>query len=143
MARRPSLQRGYNVRAAVNRGDWMDAFMQLALYRQDIMRTLEEMDGDNRDKAILIISGGWYQASRIVIGTIRSNYDPVMTNYLRAPLFVQLMKMEVEGIKQVALKDSPQVKELLSQMDFIYESVNISRDPYVPEGQIPEDRLEA
>lgn len=135
------LQRGYNIRNAVKRGDWMDAFMQLQMYRQDIMRTLEKINGNDRSKAVLIVCGGWYQASRIVMGTLKENYDPVMTNYLRAPLLVLLMKHELENLKSPEIAGSPQVKLLLSDIDKIYTAVNLNKNQNIPEGQLTPQKL--
>ncbi len=137
-----SLHRGFNIRDAVKRGEWMDAFMQLHMYRQDIMRTLEEMDGNDRSKAVVIVAGGWYQASRIVMGTLRENYDPVMTNYLRAPNFVMLMKSELANLKSGELRQSQQVQRILGEIDQVYKAVNLHKNHLIPEGQLTREKLD-
>lgn len=135
------LKRGFNVRDAVKRGDWMDAFMQLQMLRQDIMRALDGLNGNDRSKGVLIACGGWYQGSRIVINTIQEHYDPVMTNYLRAPMLVLLIKHELNNLTNVEVKNSAEVQMMLADIDKIHAAVNLDKDPHIPQGQLSPEKL--
>jgi hypothetical protein len=144
-----NLNRAYLIKNAVNRGDWFDAFLQLNMYRQEIVRELGRMDREGaedgkakseKSKAILIVCGAWFQGARTVINVLESNYDKEMTNYLRSPRFVLLMDLELNRLNP-ALKSSDQVHYMISQMDAIYNIVNVDRDHTVPEGQISLSKL--
>lgn len=136
-----SLSRGFMIKDAVNRGDWFDAFFQLGLYRQDIVRALTEADGNDRSKAILIICGGWFHGASIAIQVIEDNYSGEITNYLRSQSFVSLMMAELKSIKREDLTTSNEMSYLLEALPKIRAIVDISRDWKVAEGQISKDGL--
>lgn len=136
-----SLTRGFQIKDAVNRGDWFDAFFQLGLYRQDIVRALKEADGNDRSKAIMIVCGGWYHGASFAIEVMEDNYSGEITNYLRAQNFVSLMIAELETISRDDLKASNEMQYMLESLPKIREIVDLSRDWKIPEGQISKDRL--
>ncbi len=136
-----SLARGFMIKDAVNRGDWFDAFFQLGLYRQDIVRALKEAEGNDRSKAILIVCGGWYHGASIAVEVMEDNYSGERTNFLRAQSYVSLMIAELKSITREDLKASNEMSFLLESLPKVRTIVDISRDWKVPEGQISKEKL--
>ena len=138
-----ALDRSFSVKTAVERNDWLDAFMQLSMMRQDVVRQLESLHNGDRSRGILIVCGAWMQASRVAYNLVTDDVlDASATNYLRAPLFVGLMRKELEGISDPGLKNSAQVKDLLGMMPEIEQIVTIDRNPDIPEGQVTREKLD-
>lgn len=136
-----SLSRGYKIKDSVNRGDWFDAFFQLGLYRQDIVRALKEAEGNDRSKAIMIVCGGWFHGASIAVEVMEDNYTGEITNYLRAQDYVSLMIAELESITRDDLKSSNEMQYLLESLPKVRSIVDLARDWKIPEGQISKDRL--
>ena len=136
-----SLARGFMIKDAVNRGDWFDAFFQLGLYRQDIVRALKEAEGNDRSKAILIVCGGWYHGASIAVEVMEDNYSGERTNFLRAQSYVSLMIAELKSITREDLKASNEMSFLLESLPKVRKIVDISMDWKVPEGQISKEKL--
>lgn len=136
-----SLSRGFMIKDAVNRGDWFDAFFQLGLYRQDIVRALKEAEGNDRSKAILIVCGGWFHGASIAVEVMEDNYSGEITNFLRSQSYVSLMIAELKSINREDLKSSNEMSYLLEALPKVRAIVDISRDWKVAEGQISKDRL--
>ncbi len=138
-----ALDRSFQVKSAVERNDWMDAFLQLSMMRQDVMRQLESIHKGDRSRGVLIVCGAWMQASRVAYLLVTDDrLDASATNYLRAPLFVDLMRTELEAIEDPALKSSPQVTDLLADLPEIKQIVTIDKNPDIVAGQISRERLE-
>lgn len=138
-----ALKRSFPVRSAVERNDWMDAFLQLSMMRQDVIQQLESIHKNDRSRGVLIVCGAWMQASRVAYNLVTDgNLDASATNYLRAPLFVELMRKELEAISDPVLKVSPQVRRLQAVVPEIQQIVTIDRNPDIPAGQVPKDKLD-
>lgn len=135
------LDAGFKIKDAVNRGDWMDAFMQLGMLQHSIMKSLKHREKGERDLGVMIVCGAWFQGARITVSLIQDNYTGVLSNYLRAPVFTQLMKQELRLIDDPDLKSSRQREFLLANLDEIYKIVNVSMDHTVKAGWIPEEGL--
>lgn len=131
------LQRAAQVKSAVERNDWMNVFMQLSMMRQDIGKQLESLHNNDRSRGVIMVCGAWMQAVRVAyVLVIEQGLGASATNYLRSPLFVELMQTELANITDPELKDSAQVKELREILPTVNEIVTIDRNPDIPEGQI-------
>lgn len=136
------LDAGFKIKDAVNRGDWMNAFMQLGMLQHSIMKSLKSREKGERDLGVMIVCGAWFQGARITVSLIQENYTGVLSNYLRAPVFTSLMKRELLLIDDPDLKSSAQLQFLVANLDEIYKIVNVSMDHTVAAGWIPKEGLQ-
>jgi hypothetical protein len=135
------LDAGFKIKNAVNRGNWVEAFAELGMLQHSIMKSVKRREKGERDLGVMIVCGAWFQGARITVSLIQENYDGVLSNYLRAPVFVKLMKQELLLVDDPDLKFSKQLQFLTSNLDEIHKIVNVSMDHTVPAGWIPEQDL--
>ncbi len=105
------LSRGRAVRAAANKGEWLQVFLELGFFQQDIMKRIES-DG-NPTRGTLLIVAGWMQGARYTTGLVLDNYTPELSNFLREPLLAKALLAKLEALP-AAVKEKPAVQTLRS-----------------------------
>jgi hypothetical protein len=128
------MSRAKTVRAHANKGEWLQVFMELGFLQTDIMKSLRAQG--NTQRRSLIISAGWMQGLHYTAYVVKKHYSPPVSNYLREPLLVEAMKKDLMSLPP-AIKDSPKVATIITEMGNIYGIVNIPI-----EGSIPKEGVE-
>lgn len=128
------MGRAKTVRAHANKGEWLQVFMELGFLQTDIMKSLRAQG--NAQRRSLIISAGWMQGLHYTAYVVKKHYSAPVSNYLREPLLVEAMRKDLQALPP-AIKDSPKVATIISEMGNIYTIVNIPI-----EGSIPKEGVE-
>jgi len=129
------LSRGHKIKRAANEGKWLEVFMELGFYQEDIKRSLRV--GGREDKATLIVSSAWIQGARFVSQIINENYTGSASNFLREPGIVKLVQGELKKLPADYRAD-PRVKMLEEKLIRIHEIVDIPLDGTIPSKEVQE-----
>ena len=97
------------VKRYASEGRWLDAFMALGFLQRSVLNYLREHP-DKKPQATLVIVGGWLQGGRCVTNVIDRNYDGDVSNILREPKLVDLIKKNVDELPVPYINDPLVVK---------------------------------
>lgn len=128
------MTRAKTVRAHANKGEWLQVFMELGFLQTDIMKALRAQG--NAQRRSLIICAGWMQGLHYTSYVVKKHYSAPVSNYLREPLLVQAMQKDLQSLP-AAVKESPKVATIITEMGSMYTIVNIPI-----EGAIPKEGVE-
>jgi hypothetical protein len=103
------LSRARAVKTAANKGAWLQVFLELGFFQQDIMKRIE--DDKNPARGTLLIVSGWMQGARYTTGLVQDNYTPELSNILREPMLAKALLAKLEGLPD-GVKDRPAVATL-------------------------------
>src|SRR3954454_4232089 len=90
------LNRARAVRAAANKKEWLNVFMELGFFQQDIMKKLEDKESSAR--TTLLITAGWLQGARYTSTLIEDHYTAATSNLLREPKLIEALGKKMEGL---------------------------------------------
>jgi hypothetical protein len=85
------------VKRYANDSRWLDAFLALGFLQRSVLNYLKEHE-DRKDEATLVVVGGWLQGGRCVSHIIAQNYTPEVSNILRDPRLVDLLKANMDAL---------------------------------------------
>lgn len=116
------LGRARAVRTAANKGEWLQVFLELGFFQQDIMNRLD--DEKHPARGPLLIVSGWMQGAHYTTGLVLDHYTPELSNILREPLLAKALLEKVEALPASA-KDQPAVAALRQQLPEIVQILDI------------------
>ncbi len=122
-ATKKELGMAENVKRYANNGRWLDSFMALGFLQRKILIYLKENE-ERKPQAVLIVVGGWLQGGRCVSHVISQNYTPEVSNILREPRLVELIKKNMEELPPIYLND-PLVTKITNLLPEIKKRVNV------------------
>lgn len=127
-ATRRELGMAETVKRYANQSRWLDAFMALGFLQRSVLNYLRE-NPDRKPQAVLIIVGGWLQGGRCVTHVIADNYGAEVSNILREPRLVDLIKKNMDELPPAYLSD-PLVMKITGLLPEIKKRVNVGfHDP--------------
>jgi hypothetical protein len=127
-ASKKELGMAETVKRYANNGRWLDAFMALGFLQRNVLSYLRE-NPDKKPQAVLIIVGGWLQGGRCVTHVVADHYTPDVSNILREPRLVDLIKKNMEELPPAYLSD-PLVAKITGLLPEIKKRVNVGlHDP--------------
>ncbi len=129
------LVRARAVRAAANKGEWLNVFMELGFFQQDIMKKIEDKEHSNR--GTLLIVCGWMQGARYTTTVIGENYSPAVSNILREPLLARALKEKVENLSG-NVRDTPPVAKLREVLPKVESILTIPLDGTISKENVAE-----
>lgn len=103
------LSRARAVRTAANKGAWLQVFLELGFFQQDIMKRIE--NENNPTRGTLLIISGWMQGAHYTTGLVLDNYTPELSNILREPMLAKALQAKLETLP-AGSKDKPAVATL-------------------------------
>src|SRR5438477_3472196 len=103
------LGRARAVRAAANKGEWLNVFLELGFFQQDIMKKIDEPE--HATHGTLLIVTGWMQGARYTTTVVDDNYSAETSNLLREPLLAKALNEKI-GSLPANLQSSPLVAKL-------------------------------
>ena len=111
------LGRARAVRTAANKGEWLQVFLELGFFQQDIMKKIAE--GKEPSRGTLLVVCGWMEGARYTTGLVQQNYSPAVSNILREPLLVKALieKMEALPAATRGKRSVEGIRKLLPQME--------------------------
>jgi hypothetical protein len=131
-ASKKELGMAETVKRYANSGRWLDSFMALGFLQRNVLSYLRE-NPDKKPQAVLIIVGGWLQGGRCVTHVVDENYTPDVSNILREPRLVSLIKENMDALPSNYLSD-PLVSKIDGLLPEIKKRVNVGlHDPVKPE----------
>ena len=111
------------VKRYANAGRWLDAFLALGYLQRSVLNYLRE-HGEKKDQAVLVIVGGWLQGGRCVTSVIDENYGDTVSNILREPRLVDMIKEELDNMRPEYIND-PLVSKISNMLKEIHAKVNV------------------
>jgi hypothetical protein len=131
-ASKKELGMAETVKRYANSGRWLDSFMALGFLQRNVLSYLRE-NPDKKPQAVLIIVGGWLQGGRCVTHVVDENYTADVSNILREPRLVALIKENMDALPPAYLSD-PLVTKIDGLLPEIKKRVNVGlHDPVKPE----------
>jgi hypothetical protein len=129
------LNRARAVRAAANKKEWLNVFMELGFFQQDIMKKLE--DKESAARTTLLIVAGWLQGARYTTTLIEDHYSAATSNLLREPKLVEALAAKMDTLPADSKQNAAvsKIREALPQIDKI---INIPLDGSVPKESVTE-----
>lgn len=119
------LRRARAVRAAANKGEWLQVFLDLGFLQQDIMTKIES--GKNPAQGSLLVIGGWLEGARFTVPLVRDHYTPELSNILREPLLVKALIDKLDALP-AEVQAHPSVTGLRKILPEMYNIVNIPKN---------------
>jgi hypothetical protein len=129
------LNRARSVRAAANKKEWLNVFMELGFFQQDIMKKLE--DKESAARTTLLIVSGWLQGARYTTALIEDHYTAATSNLLREPKLIQALAAKMETLP-AASKQNPAVAKVREALPKIEKIIDIPLDGSVPKESVAE-----
>lgn len=127
-ATRRELGMADTVKRYANKGQWFDAFLALGYLQRNVVSYLRS-NPEKKPKAVLVIVGGWLQGGRCVTHYISENYNPALSNILREPKFVDMVKENMDDLPPAYLSD-PMIMKIDKLLPEIRQRVNVGlHDP--------------
>ena len=129
------LTRARAVRAAANKKEWLNVFMELGFFQQDIMKKLE--DKESAARTTLLITAGWMQGARYSSTLIEDHYSPAASNLLREPKLIQALSEKITALP-AAVKGNPLVTKVQETLPQISKIIDVPLDGTIPKEQVTE-----
>ena len=129
------LNRARAVRAAANKKEWLNVFMELGFFQQDIMKKLEDKESSAR--TTLLITAGWLQGARYTTALIEDHYTAATSNLLREPKLIEALSAKMDGLP-AASKSNAAVTKIREALPQIQKIINIPLDGSVPKESVAE-----
>jgi hypothetical protein len=129
------LTRARAVRAAANKKEWLNVFMELGFFQQDIMKKLE--DKESASRTTLLIVAGWLQGARYSSTLIEDHYSPAASNLLREPKLIQALSEKVNALPAGA-KGNAVVAKVSESLPQILKIVDVPLDGTIAKEQVTE-----
>jgi hypothetical protein len=133
------LARARSARAAANKGEWLRVFSELSRLQDDVLKEIER--DSNKDRGVLLMSGGWMQGLRFAAKVIDANYTGPLSNFLREPRLVSMLRENIARLPPT-LKDNAKVKEMDEMMGKIKDYINVGLDDSVKEGWVEQPKVQ-
>jgi hypothetical protein len=131
-ASKKELGMAETVKRYANNGRWLDSFMALGFLQRNVLSYLRD-NPEKKPQAVLIIVGGWLQGGRCVTHVVDQNYTPDVSNILREPRLVALIKENMDALPPAYLSD-PLVTKIDGLLPEIKKRVSVGlHDPVKPE----------
>ncbi len=127
------LTRARAVRAAANKKEWLNVFMELGFFQQDIMKKLE--DKENASRTTLLIVAGWLQGARYSSALIEDHYTAASSNLLREPKLIEALAAKMDSLP-AATKQNAVVIKVKATLPQILKIVDIPLDGSIPKDQV-------
>ena len=122
-ATKKELGMAETVKRYANAGRWLDAFLALGFLQRSVLNYLKT-NPEKKDQAVLVIVGGWLQGGRCVTHVISQNYTAEVSNILREPRLVELIKKNMDELAPTYLND-PLVMKISSLLPDIKKRVSV------------------
>jgi hypothetical protein len=119
------LNRARAVRAAANKKEWLNVFMELGFFQQDIMKKLENKESSAR--TTLLITAGWLQGARYTSTLIEDHYTAATSNLLREPKLIEALSAKMAGLP-AASKSNAAVTKMVEALPQIQKIIDIPLD---------------
>jgi hypothetical protein len=119
------LTRARAVRAAANKGEWLQVFLDLGFFQQDIMMKIES--GKNPAQGTLLVVGGWLEGARFTVPLVRAHYTPELSNILREPMLVKALIEKIDALP-AEVKSNPTVVGVRKILPDLLKIVNIPKN---------------
>ena len=116
------LSRARAVRSAANKGEWLQVFLELGFFQQDILKKIENEKDPTR--GTLLIVAGWMQGARYTTAMISDNYSPELSNILREPMLAKALLAKLETLPEKA-KEAPGVATLRRVLPDVIKIIDI------------------
>lgn len=129
------LTRARAVRAAANKKEWLNVFMELGFFQQDIMKKLE--DKENASRTTLLIVAGWLQGARYSSALIEDHYTPATSNLLREPKLIEALAAKIDSLP-ASVKQNAVVAKVKETLPNILKIIDIPLDGSIPKEQVGE-----
>jgi hypothetical protein len=129
------LNRARAVRAAANKKEWLNVFMELGFFQQDIMKKLENKESASR--TTLLIVAGWLQGARYTTALIEDHYTAATSNLLREPKLIEALAAKMESLPANS-KGNAAVAKMREALPQIGKIINIPLDGSVPKESVAE-----
>jgi hypothetical protein len=129
------LGRARAVRAAANKGEWLNVFLELGFFQQDIMKKIDEPE--HATHGTLLIVCGWMQGARYTTTVVGENYSAETSNLLREPLLVRALKEKIESLPD-NLKSSSLVAKLRDVLPQVEKILTIPLDGSISKENVEE-----
>jgi hypothetical protein len=129
------LNRARAVRAAANKKEWLNVFMELGFFQQDIMKKLE--DKESASRTTLLITAGWLQGARYTTALIEDHYTAATSQLLREPKLIDALSAKMESLPANA-KQNAAVAKMREALPKIGKIINIPLDGSVPKESVAE-----
>jgi len=127
------LSRARAVRAAANKKEWLNVFMELGFFQQDIMKKLEDKESSAR--TTLLITAGWLQGARYTSTLIEDHYTAATSNLLREPKLIEALSHKMEGLP-AGSKSNAAVTKMREALPQIQKIIDIPLDGSVPKESV-------
>jgi hypothetical protein len=129
------LTRARAVRAAANKKEWLNVFMELGFFQQDIMQKLA--DKESASPTTLLIVAGWLQGGRYSSALIGDHYSPAASNLLREPQLIQALMTELDKLP-AQTKQNAVVTKVKATLPQIKKIIDIPLNGTIPKEQVSE-----
>jgi hypothetical protein len=129
------LNRARAVRAAANKKEWLNVFMELGFFQQDIMKKLE--DKESASRTTLLIVAGWLQGARYTTALIEDHYTAATSQLLREPKLIDALAAKMESLPANA-KQNAAVSKMREALPKIGKIINIPLDGSIPKESVAE-----
>ncbi len=129
------LNRARAVRAAANKKEWLNVFMELGFFQQDIMKKLE--DKESASRTTLLIVAGWLQGARYTTALIEDHYTAATSQLLREPKLVDALAAKMDSLPANA-KQNAAVSKMREALPKIGKIINIPLDGSIPKESVAE-----
>lgn len=97
------------VKRYANSSRWLDSFMALGFLQRNVLNYLRE-NPEKKPQAVLVIVGGWLQGGACVTDVIDARYNAEVSNILREPRLVDLIKKNMDELPPAYLTDPLVIK---------------------------------
>ena len=128
------MQRADAVRDLANKEDWSRVFLELGMLQVDMMNALRSAQLDAYRP--LIIAAGWVQGAHYTTTLVVDNYTPEVSNYLRDPLLVELIRQNLDDDLAPEVRKSEKVVVLHQKLGEIQKIIDIERNGIVSEDDV-------
>lgn len=133
-----SLNRAKTARTAANKGEWLRVFSELSRLQDGVLNEIEKKS--NKDRGVLLMSGGWMQGLRFAAKVINANYTGPLSNFLREPRLVSMLRENLAKLPG-DLHANAKVKEMDEMMGKVREIVNVGLDDSKPDGWVQQEKV--
>lgn len=93
------------VKRYASAGRWLDAFLALGFLQRAVLNYLRD-NPERKYEATLVIVGGWMQGGRCVTDVIDKNYGADVSNILREPRLIDLIKKNMDELPPKYMNDA-------------------------------------
>lgn len=129
------LTRARAVRAAANKKEWLNVFMELGFFQQDIMKKLE--DKESAARTTLLIVAGWLQGARYTTALIEDHYTAATSNLLREPKLIDALAAKMDTLP-AGSKQNAAVAKMREVLPQVKKIIDIPLDGSVPKESVAE-----